>query len=61
MTVTSTVSPVLRTCRWFALFAGFGYGGLRYDQLKWVRMGEREREIGKSLTIKLDRFLMELI
>ena len=45
--VASTVSPVLRTGRWVALLLGIGYGHQRNHTLTMVRMGEREREIGK--------------
>ena len=43
----SSVSPVLRTCRWIALPIGYWYGTQRQEELKLIRATERTQEMGK--------------
>jgi len=41
----SSVSPVLRTCRWIALPVGYWYGTQRNEELKLIRAAERAQEM----------------
>ena len=57
----SSVSPVLRTCRWIALPVGYWYGTQRNEELKLIRAAERAQEMGEfyfSSILKLKVFLM---
>ena len=57
----SSVSPVLRTCRWIALPVGYWYGTQRNEELKLIRAAERAQEMGEfyfSSGLKLKFFLM---